>query len=107
MVDPDQLFAWKADPETEEVWIVARGTSARAKRAHKAVEEILGLNRTELLRLRWNHYDELETLVLTPQEGQFTDDKKRRILEKLKRHAGKDRPFAAMKRFYLKSWGLG
>ena len=44
--------------------------------------------------------------ALALQEGNFTDAKKQRILDKLKRHAGKDRPFAAMKRFYLKSWGL-
>lgn len=106
LVDPEKLFAWRVDPDTEEVWIVARGASARAKRAVKAAESVLGLNRTELLRLRWNHYDELETLALALQEGNFTDAKKRQILEKLQRHAGSDRPFAAMKRFYLKSWGL-
>jgi hypothetical protein len=106
LLDPEQLFAWKVEPDAEEVWIVARGSSARAERAVKAAEGVLGLNRTELLRLRWNHYDELETLALALQEGNFTDAKKQRILDKLKRHASKDRPFAAMKRFYLKAWGL-
>jgi hypothetical protein len=77
LVDPEQLFAWKVEPDTEEVWIVAKGSSARAKRAGKAAESVLGLNRTELLRLRWNHYDELETLALALQEGNFTDAKKR------------------------------
>ncbi|MBI5926699.1 MAG: hypothetical protein HY836_14005 [Aquabacterium sp.] len=106
LIDPERLFAWRADPDTKEVWIVAKGGTVRAKRALKAAESVLGLNRSELLRLRWNHYDELETLVLVLQEGNFSDDKKLQILEKVKRLAGSDRPFAAMKRFYLRSWGL-
>lgn len=104
--DPERLFAWKVIAATQEVWLVARGTSARARRAVKAAETVLGLNRTELLRLRWNDYDELETLALALQEGRMADDAKRRLLDRLRRHAGSDRPFAGMRRFFMRGWGL-
>jgi len=104
--NPEIYFAWQAIPDTEEVLIVPKTSSARAKRAVKAAEDVLGLNREELRRLRWNAYEELETLALALQEGNFTDAKKRVLLLRLRRHAGSDRPFAAMRRFYLKAWGL-
>ena len=67
---------------------------------------MLGLNRTELLRLRWNDYDELETLALALQEGRFSDSDKRKLLTRLRRQAGSDRPFAGMRRFFMRGWGL-
>lgn len=106
LVDPEQHFAWKVIPDTEEVWLVPKTTSARAKRAVKAAEDILGLNREELLRLRWNAYDELETLALALQEGSFTDAKRQNLLDRIRRQAGSNRPFAGMKRYFLRSWGL-
>lgn len=104
--DPERLFAWKVIGETQEVWLVARGDSARARRALKAAETVLGLNRTELLRLRWNDYDELETLALALQEGRFSDSDKLKLLTRLRRQAGSDRPFAGMRRFFMRGWGL-
>lgn len=104
--DPERLFAWKVIAETQEVWLIPHGESVRARRAVKAAEGVLGLNRTELLRLRWNDYDELETLVLALQEGRFDDGAKRKLLARLRRHAGSDRPFAGMRRFFMRGWGL-
>lgn len=106
MADPEQYFGWKVIPDAEEVWLVPRTTSARAKRAAKAAEEMLGINREELLRLRWIAYDELETLALALQEGSFSDARKQDLLVRLRRQAGSNRPFAGMKRFFLRSWGL-
>jgi hypothetical protein len=104
--DPERHFAWKVIAETQEVWLIARGTTMRARRAVKAAETVLGLNRTELLRLRWNDYDELETLALALQEGRFSDTDKLKLLTRLRRHAGSDRPFAGMRRFFMRGWGL-
>ncbi|PND37957.1 hypothetical protein C1O66_10740 [Paucibacter aquatile] len=104
--DPERYFGWKVIPATEEVWLVPKTSSAQAKRATKAAENVLGLNRTELLRLRWNDYDELETLALALQEGNFSDAKKQNLLNRIRRLAGSDRPFAAMRRHFLRSWGL-
>lgn len=106
VVNPEDYYAWKAIPATEEVWLIPKSKSPRSVRAVKAAEEILGLNREELLRLRWNAYDEIETLALAIQEGAFTDAQKRELLIRVKRAAGDDRPFAGMKRFFLRAWGL-
>ncbi len=106
LADPEVYFAWKPIPETEEVWLVPKTNSARAKRAVKAAENVLGLNREELLRLRWYAFDELETLALALQEGSFTDAKKQNLLLRLRRQAASNRPFAGMRRFFLRSWGL-
>ena len=104
--DPEKLFAWEANADTEEVRLVPRGNSTRAKRAVKAAEEILGLNRTELLKLRWIDYDQLEVMALALQEGRLSEARKKRVLEGLLRQAGSDRPFAGMKRYFLRTWGL-
>lgn len=104
--DPERYFAWKPITDTEEVLLVPKTSSARAKRAVKAAEDVLGLNREELKRLRWIAYEEFETLALALQEGDFTDAMKQKLLLRLRRHAGGNRPFAAMRRFFLRSWGL-
>lgn len=104
--DPEQYFAWKAISATEEVWLIAKTSSDRAKRAVKAAEVMLGANREELLRLRWIAYEELETLALALQEGSFPDAKKQVLLARLRRQGDSNRPFAGMKRFFLRSWGL-
>lgn len=106
VADPEQLFAWKAIPETREVWLVAVTGSSQSGRAVKAAEDVLGLNRQELLRLRWNAYETLETLVLLFQEGGFTAERQRDFLLRIRTQAGADRPFAGMTRFFLKRWGL-
>jgi hypothetical protein len=104
--DPERLFAWKVIAPTQEVWLVVADTSTKARKAVKAAEEVLGLNRTELLRLRWNDYDQLETLALALQEGRFSDTNRQKLLSGLRRQAGSDRPFAAMRRYFLRAWGL-
>lgn len=104
--DPEKLFAWHAIETTKEVWLVARGRSARAKAAVKAAEEVLGLNRTELLRLRWNHYDLLQTLALAFQTMDHTSPNAARVLDGIRRQAAPSQPFAAMTRHWLRTWGL-
>lgn len=106
LVDPEQHFGWNVIPDAQEVWLVARTSSARAKRAVKAAEDLLGINREELLRLRFNAYDELETLAILLQEGNFSEPKKRTLLLRIQRLAESNRQFAGMKRFFLRSWGL-
>lgn len=106
VVDPEKLLSWEEISDTKEVWVIAKSKSARAKRAAKAASDFLGLNRTELLRLRWAEYDALETMALALQDGNFADAKKRDLLARIRRQADVERPFAAMKRHYLREWGL-
>ena len=104
--DAEKLFAWKANDATKEVRLVARGKSERALRAVKAAEETLGLNRTELLRLRWLAYHDLETRVLLFQNGNFDAAFQKKMLAELKATADAEHAFAAMKRYFLRKWGL-
>ena len=106
LVDPEKLLSWNAIEETHEVWLIARGRSAKAKAAAKAAEEVLGLNRTELLRLRWNHYDLLRTLALAFQEMDPVSPNAAKVLAGIRRRADGDQPFAAMTRHFLRTWGL-
>ena len=105
-VDPEAYFGWRVIPQTEEVWLVPRDTTVSARRAVKAAEALLGLNRQELLRLRWNAFDALETTVLALQHGTFDDADRRDLLQRIRRQANGDRPFAGMKRYFLREWGL-
>lgn len=104
--DPEKYFGWQALPDTQEVLLVPRTASARARRVVKAAEDVLGLNREELRRLRWLVYDELETTALVLQEGNFSAARKRELLARLLRQAEGNRPFAGMRRFFLRRWGL-
>ena len=104
--EPERLFAWKENADTQEVRIVAKGRSARAVRAFRAAEDVLGLNRTELLRIRWNHFDELETLAMAVQDGGMKPAMQKKIILKLQAQASSQRPFAAMKRYFLRKWGV-
>lgn len=106
LVDPEALLAWKEIEATQEVWLTARGRSAKAKAAAKAADEVLGLNRTELLRLRWNHYDLLRTMALAFQEMAPGSPNAAKVLAGIRRRADADQPFAAMSRFFLRAWGL-
>jgi hypothetical protein len=104
--DPEKLFGWKENRDTKEVKLVARGRSAQARRAVKAAETVLGLNRSELLRVRWLAFQEIETLALLLQEAGLPPAAEQRILAQLRASAAGERPFAGMKRFFLRKWGV-
>ena len=104
--DPEKLFSWEANDLAREVRLVARGRSTRARNAAQAAQTVLGLNRSELLLLRWQHYDDLHTMVralkaVDPNHPQLPD-----LLRRIRNMAAPDRPFAAMKRHYLQVWGV-
>ncbi|QXH53398.1 hypothetical protein KSS94_09885 [Pseudomonas fakonensis] len=104
--NPEHYFAWRVIPETEEVWLVPPAGDPDAARAVASAVSTLGLNRVELLRLRWQAYDGLETSVLAFQESSASDEKKQEMLVRIRRQAGDARPFAGMKRFFLKQWNM-
>jgi uncharacterized protein (TIGR02646 family) len=103
--DPELDFSWDPKPATKEVWLVSNST-ARSTRVVDAAVDMLGLNREELLRLRWNAYYELETLALVFQGANFTVEKRKDLLARVRLHASDDKPFAGMKRYFLREWGL-
>ncbi len=103
--DPEKLFAWRVYPTLKEVRLVPN-RKLRSAQAVKAAEEILGLNREELLRLRWLSYSTLETLVLTFQEPSISKTAANRIYTQLLDIAKDDRQFAGMNRYFLKKWRI-
>lgn len=103
--DPEKLFAWRADPALKEVRLVPN-RKARSAQAVKTAEEVLGLNREELLRLRWVSYSTLETLVLTFQEPSISKNAAKRIYTQLLDIAKDDHQFAGMSRYFLRKWGV-
>jgi hypothetical protein len=106
LADPEALFAWRASPETKEVFIAAKGDSVKAKRAFDAVESVLGLNRKELLNLRWLEYEQLEIQALVLAEEQLPEQVRKRLLKSLELHSHPERAFAGMKRYFLRQWGV-
>jgi hypothetical protein len=101
--DPEKLFAWRVYRTLKEVRLVPN-KKLRSAQAVKAAEEVLGLNREELLRLRWVTYSTLETLVLTFQEPSISKAAAKRIYKQLTELAKDDHQFAGMNRYFLKKW---
>ncbi len=102
--DPEELFGWEADEDLKEVRLVSRTKSKRARRAASAVDSILGLNREELRKLRWNEYMTLKTLVLAIQDGTLSDGVAKSVYEHAIDMCSNDKPFAGMKRYFMKLW---
>ena len=101
--DPTPLFAYEADPINEEVWLRAE-PAARAARALAAAEEVLGINREPLRRVRYSQY---AALVLAKTAWSSTDDELHALATTmLKRLQHPSQPFAGMSRWYARAWGL-
>lgn len=104
MIDPEPLFKWVPDPVIKEVRLAARNNSAAAQRAFKAVEEFLGLNRPELVGVRWLTYKTLLTFKRALLSAKLSDDEELRdeIVEQLREMMSAASPFAGMVRYFLK-----
>lgn len=102
--DPEPLFRYEADDGNQEIWLRSAG-GERADRALSAVETVLGLNREELRRQRYNDYRTfalLRTMTLTPLDPAT----RQQVVNELRIQQGRSQPFAGMKRFFAKSWAL-
>lgn len=103
---PEKLFAWKVIKSTGEVYVVPRKNNISSQKAVKAAEDVLGINRAELLQLRYIHYEFIEMLALTLQDAKPGARAEQRILTRIQRMSEDKQPFAGMKRFFLRKWGL-
>lgn len=74
MTDPEPFFKWVADEVKKEVAIAPRKNTVTAKRAFDAVTKYYGLNRAELLGLRWKTYRILKTYKLTLESPALQND---------------------------------
>lgn len=101
--DPERLFVYEPDDANREIWLRSAG-GARADRALAAVEQVLGLNREELRRLRYAHYRPM--VIINASLPQLTPSLRNDAITELRIQQGRTQPFAGMKRHYARSWGL-
>ena len=109
-VDPEPMFRWEADETNKEVWIRPRTNSARNKFIIKAVEDCMGLNREELLRVRWTlGYAPLARLKAILDQLQATDltDVIQMTRDSIGAMMASHQPYAAMVRYFVNDeWNL-
>ncbi|MGL9619372.1 hypothetical protein QRQ56_15290 [Bradyrhizobium sp. U531] len=103
--DPEKYFAYRVDDANENVWIVPSKTKD-AKTFVKACVEVFGLNREELLKLRYQHYKSLAVLHELHQMG-VSKTVQKKIKGEFSRNMKSNVPFAGMSRFFIRSaWKL-
>lgn len=102
--DPEPLFSYEVDPINKEVWLRSSGTP-RGDRAAKAAEDCLGINRDEIKRERYSSYRLLKSfktildLNPVPEARAIAEEEIRQMQDAAE-------PFAGMRRFFARSWGL-
>jgi hypothetical protein len=105
--DPEPLFRWEADAELQEVRLAARDETPRAMEACAAAEEVLGLNREELLRERWRVYQNLELYRQTLEVPRLPAELRAKVRAMLRAMTADDAPFAGMARYFVRDeWRL-
>ena len=104
--DPSAVFAWEPDDVLREVRLVPSGSGAEAERVVEACEAYLGLNREELLRVRWETYEKAATFAEVLSDGGLRPETLRRVQGVLGGMAEDAAPFAGMVRFFLRRWSL-
>lgn len=100
--DPELFFAWSADDALREVEVRPRDNSPAAARAHDAAERLLGLNRYELRRWRWEIYDIAMFIADTMASGQLDAALERRSEDRLRQMMSVSGEFAGMVRFFVR-----
>ncbi len=104
--DPEIFFAWDANAITQEVKLIQADASVQSANAVKAAESYLGINRQELLSLRWNAYDNLAIHVLALGSGVLPAPLAQKVEDQILRHAEAKHSFSGMHRYFLRQWGI-
>jgi hypothetical protein len=103
--NPESFFGWRADLIVEEVELVPRPGVPMAAEFVDAAADVYGLNRNDLLVLRFNHFFSYFTHKLTLQDpgiSAATQNLNQRSIDRMVRSSGR---FAGMIRFF-ESTGL-
>jgi hypothetical protein len=98
---PGRYFAWEVDDVNQRVKLVALNNSAAAKRKLAAAEECFGLNRPELLGIRYEQYLWIEVAF-----SLYTLNQSPKAKQKLDRCRQGDLPYSGMGQFFLDQWGF-
>lgn len=98
--DPERYIAYRVDSTNKDVWIVASKAKG-AKNIVQACIDVFGLNREELLRLRYSHYETLAVLYKSYRMN-LPKRVKAMIEDEFTRIMGASIPFAGMNRFFVR-----
>jgi len=103
--DGESIFIWEADDLLREVRIAARPGSPRSVDALRAAEQIVGLNRGELLTARWQVYNAIKRFRLLAGHGDPAVSTV--AIEGLNEAADGKYPYSGMVRYFAHEvWGL-
>ena len=98
--DPSEVFAWKADPNAEEVELVPIPGDPVSERYVEAAIEIYGLDRRQLRALRYFTFSSYLTHKLTLMDGGISAETRRRNENQVQLMTRDRHPFAGMIRFF-------
>lgn len=102
--DPEPLLRYEVDDPNQEVWIRSAG-GARADRAAAAMDAVLGLNREELRKLRYIDYRTFAVFRAVLM-GNIDPTVRQSVTSEIRVQQGRRQPFAGMKRYFARGWGL-
>lgn len=103
--DPEALFVYEVDDANEEIWVRSAG-GLRADRAMVAADNYLGLNRPELRSERFVNYAQLEAFSKILAVPGISPTIRTISEAEVRRMQARSEPFAGMRRYFARSWGL-
>lgn len=103
--DPELIFAWEANEITKEVRMTHANSTPQALNAFNAAETYLGINRQELLSLRWKSYTTLEMFVKISQTVALAAPTAQMLQDQILKFASPEHSFSGMHRYFLRKWG--
>lgn len=104
---PEDYFRWEADQVRKEVRIAARTSAPLHERAAEAAVSVLGLNRAELIGLRWQVFDDLQLFRELLDGGNLSAHHATSVRTKISAMMADDGEFAGMVRYFVRDqWNL-
>ena len=104
--EPEEFFAWQADDAAEEVRLVPMPGVTEAADYCRAAEKFYGLNRPQLLRLRYATYTTFQLFRRLADEPGISQESRDAVLAEIDKMKQRDHAFAGMVR-YFDSHGFG
>jgi uncharacterized protein (TIGR02646 family) len=96
--DPEQYYAWEVEPVLKHVYLVP--VSKAAERFVEESTRLYGLNRKELLDLRYFFYNIYDTFRFTLEDKGISAQTKLRVEAGIQNMKAPNAPFAGMIRFF-------
>lgn len=98
--NPEDFYAWEADDIARQVKLIAKPGLADGDKYVEAAENDLGLNRTELLDLRYSTLEIFRTFEAVIKDGTVSAATKTLVTDQVDKMQEPDAPFAGMIRFF-------